>query len=189
LLSLNHPHVKTTATEAYSPNVELCRETLLPLGINFRETGNYENLPFENNSFNIVINRHGTLHVPELRRILKPGGIFITEQVGEQNDYKLRQLLLPGCQLPFPGWNLNNCVSNFEQNNFVVLKSNEPFCPIEFYDIGALVWFARIVEWEFFDFSVAKYFDRLCFAQKLLEEKGAVSGSIHRFFIVAQLTN
>ena len=33
LLSLNHPFHRTAATEGYQPNVELCREKLLPLGI------------------------------------------------------------------------------------------------------------------------------------------------------------
>lgn len=36
LLSLRHPYVKTSATEAYPPNIQLCKETLLPLGIDFR---------------------------------------------------------------------------------------------------------------------------------------------------------
>ena len=29
LLSLRHPYVKTSATEAYPPNIQLCKETLL----------------------------------------------------------------------------------------------------------------------------------------------------------------
>lgn len=37
LLSLNHPYSRTAATEGYPPNVELCSEKLLPLGINFKE--------------------------------------------------------------------------------------------------------------------------------------------------------
>ena len=37
LLSLGHPSGNTAATEGYGPNVELCREVLLPLGIDFRE--------------------------------------------------------------------------------------------------------------------------------------------------------
>ena len=35
LLSLKHPYENTAATEGYPPNVELCKETLLPLGIDF----------------------------------------------------------------------------------------------------------------------------------------------------------
>ena len=37
LLSLGHPFANTSATEAFPPNVKLCRENLLPLGIDFRE--------------------------------------------------------------------------------------------------------------------------------------------------------
>ena len=33
LLSLGHPHENTAATEGYPPNVKLCKERLLPLGI------------------------------------------------------------------------------------------------------------------------------------------------------------
>ena len=32
LLSLGHPYSHTAATENYAPNVQLCKETLLPLG-------------------------------------------------------------------------------------------------------------------------------------------------------------
>ena len=37
LLSLQHPHELTSATEGYAPNVTLCKQTLPPLGIDFRE--------------------------------------------------------------------------------------------------------------------------------------------------------
>ncbi len=70
LLSLNHQNNKISATEAYSPNVKLCNETLLPLGINFREANNYASLPFEDAEFDVVINRHGTYDIDELYRIL-----------------------------------------------------------------------------------------------------------------------
>ncbi|GAA6492124.1 hypothetical protein K280104A7_16880 [Candidatus Bariatricus faecipullorum] len=36
LLSLKHSFHKTAATEGYPPNVELCREKLLPFGIDFK---------------------------------------------------------------------------------------------------------------------------------------------------------
>ena len=37
LMSLNHPHTNTAATENYPPNVELCRETLLPLALTSKQ--------------------------------------------------------------------------------------------------------------------------------------------------------
>lgn len=54
LLSLNHPYENLSATEAYLPNVKLCKEQLIPLGINFKE-GNGNQLPFDDNCFDMVI--------------------------------------------------------------------------------------------------------------------------------------
>lgn len=45
LLSLNHPHENTAAMENYPPNVALCQEVLLPLGIDFRPGDGKENCP------------------------------------------------------------------------------------------------------------------------------------------------
>ena len=46
LRSLEHPHKNTAATENYPPNVQLCRQTLLPLGIDFRQADGKGELPF-----------------------------------------------------------------------------------------------------------------------------------------------
>ena len=92
LLSLRHPYVKTSATEAYPPNIQLCKETLLPLGIDFRAGDGKDMLPFDDYEFDIVINRHGDFNTKEIHRVLKCGGIFITEQEWE-----------------FPNFSVDNC--------------------------------------------------------------------------------
>jgi hypothetical protein len=48
------------------------------------------------------------------------------------------------------------------------------------------VWFARIILWEFPNFSVDTHLENLLNAQRILEEQGSISGSIHRFLLVAQ---
>ena len=55
-----------------------------------------------------------------------------------------------------------------------------------YYDIGAFVWFAHIIEWEFPDFSVEKCFDRLLKMQEIIDRDGFVEGTIHRYLIVAK---
>ncbi len=57
-----------------------------------------------------------------------------------------------------------------------ILRLEEEFRPIKFYDVGALVWFARIIEWEFPNFSVDKCLDNLYKAQEILEKKGSIEG-------------
>lgn len=186
LLSLGHAARLTAATEGYPPNVALCREVLLPLGIDFRPADRADALPFEDASFDVVINRHGDFDPREIRRILKPGGLFITQQVGDDNDRELVELLLPGTPKPFPGMNLQRQTEAFRQQGFEILRAEEAFRPIRFFDVGALVWFARIIEWEFPGFSVDGCLPRLQAAQKLLTEHGSLDGTIHRYLIVAR---
>lgn len=186
LLSLHHPYHNTSATEGYPPNVLLCERTLLPLGIDFKKMSQYNSMPFDDNSFNIVINRHGNYNVEELYRVIKPNGLFITQQVGSHNDRKLIELLCPDLPKPFPNATLQIQSELFRKEGFSIIRGEEAYRPIKFYDIGALVWFARIIEWEFQGFSVDNNFDRLIEAQRILDCTGSIDGTIHRYLIVAQ---
>lgn len=187
LLSLGHPCCNLAATENYPPNVELCREKLLPLGIDFRQADGGGELPFCDGSFDIVINRHGDYASREIGRVLKEGGIFITEQVGAENDRDLVKLLLNAVpDLPFPKQYLRIAQAAFEEAGFSVIQAQEVFRPIKFWDVGALVWFARIIEWEFPGFSVRTCLENLYRAQETLERDGVIEGRTHRFLLVAQ---
>ena len=69
---------------------------------------------------------------------------------------------------------------------FEIMEKGEAFRPIRFFDVGALVWFAKIIEWEFPGFSVDGCLDRLFAAQDLLESHGSVDGTIHRYMMAAR---
>ena len=185
LLSLGHPYENTAATEGYPPNVKLCEEKLLPLGIDLRACKDAANIPFADESFDIIINRHGDFFPPEIKRLLKPGGLFITQQVGSDNDRELVEMVLPGVGKPFPHENLPEQSEQFADAGFEILQADEAFRPICFYDIGAFVWFARIIEWEFPGFSVERCFDRLMQLQKTVERDGKICGTTHLYLIVA----
>lgn len=187
LLSLNHPHKKCSATEAYPPNVSLCREKLLPLGIDFRE-GCAKKLPFDDDTFDIVINRHGDFDAGEIKRVLKHGGVFITQQVGAENDREFVELLYEkSLPLPFSEQYLEIAKEKFVAESFEIKEAFECKRPMRFYDTSALVWFANIIEWEFPDFSVERCLGGLFNAQRIIEEKGYVEAFTHRFFLVAKL--
>ncbi len=187
LLSLRHPAGNTAAIEGYPPNVALCKNLLLPLGIDFKQAVGGDRLPFSDDSFDIVTNRHGDYNVSELRRVLKKNGLFLTQQVGAENDRELVRLLLPHISdSPYPKHCLDVKKAELLERGFEVLESGEARQPIRFFDIGALVWFARIIEWEFPGFSVESCFDRLCKAQEILDKNGVVEGSVHRFYLAAR---
>jgi ubiquinone/menaquinone biosynthesis C-methylase UbiE len=42
-------------------------------------------LPFVDATFDIVLDRHAPVFMPEFARVLRPGGLFITQQVGGRN--------------------------------------------------------------------------------------------------------
>lgn len=186
LLSLSHPYHLISATEGYPSNVELCRNKLTALGIDFHEMSDYSHMPFADESFDVVINRHGSYDINEIFRVLKKGGLFITQQVGELNDRELVELVLPSVPVTFSDHNLKSQVKSFENAGFQVIESGEAFRPIKFYDTAAFVWFAKIIEWEFVGFSVDKCFEKLLHVEEEILKNGFISGNIHRFYIAAR---
>ncbi len=187
LLSLGHPPHLLAATEGYPPNAALCREVLTPLGVDFRAADGTAPMPWPDKTFDLVLNRHGDFHPADIHRILKPGGVFLTQQVGAENDRELVELLLdPPPPLPFPEQYLHKVRAQFERAGFTTLAAQEAFRPIRFFDVGALTWFARIIEWEFPGFSVDACQAQLLHAQRLLEQHGAIQGRIHRFLLIAR---
>lgn len=186
LLSVGHPYENTAATENYPPNVQLCKETLLPLGIDFQQADGNGELPYADESFDVVIDRHGDFNPAEIYRVLKPGGIFVMQQVGAENDRELVELLCGNVPMPFPEQYADKAGKKFREAGFCILRQEECFCPIRFYDVGALVWFARVIPWEFPDFCVDTHLEKLLNAQRILEETGCIEGRTHRFLLVAQ---
>ena len=114
LLSLQHPPKNTAATENYPPNVQLCTKTLLPLGVDFRPADGNGALPYADESFHMVINRHGDFNPAEIYRVLKPGGVFVMQQVGAENERNLVQLLCGDVPLPFPDQYAQKAAEAFE---------------------------------------------------------------------------
>ena len=186
LLSLGHTYENTAATENYPPNVQLCKETLLPLGLDFRQADGNGQLPYDDGSFDMVIDRHGDFNPAEIYRVLKAGGVFVMQQVGAENDRELVELLCGDLPLPFPEQYADKAAEAFRNAGFDILQQEESFRPIQFYDVGALTWFARVIPWEFPDFSVDTHLQNLLKAQCILEKTGAVEGRTHRFLLVAK---
>ena len=81
---------------------------------------------------------------------------------------------------------MKNNVLLTKNKGFTNLKSDECFPKLKFFDIGALVYFAKIIEWEFPNFSVDRYFEQLCLLQSIVEEQGFIESKEHRFIMVSQ---
>lgn len=177
------------ATEAYAPNIPIARERLEPLGVVVIPLGEEEpnQLPFEPDTFDLVLNRHGYYWEPELTRILQPGGLFVTQQVGNRNDIGIQQLLgAPDADANLEWADLSRAAANLQSAGFQIIKHLEDIYPQRFYDVGAIVYQLKAVPWQIPDFSVEKYFEQLKAIHETIQQVGYVDVLEHRFFIIAQ---
>ena len=186
LLELNHPYDKTYATEGYKPNIDYCIENLVPLGITVEGIDKGGDLPFKDDMFDIIINKHSSYDIKEIKRILKKDGIFITQQVGCLNNRELSRVFIEGFELPYKKNHMDIQRNQFIKQGFEVLESKEHFPEIRFFDIGALVFFCKIIVWEFPEFSVEKYFDKLLMLHEKCENDGFIESKEHRYLLVCK---
>lgn len=185
LLTLDHPYEKTAVTEAYGPNYEICKSRLQPLGIMVKY-GDYTcPLPFENRSMDMIIDRHESFNLKEVHRVLKAGGLFITQQVGKRNNIEISRFVLDAPHLEFETENeFDNVLQQAKTLGFDAIKSLQAQPVSKYYDVGAFVYLAKIIEWEFPDFSVEKCFDRLLELNALVEKKGYFESVEDRYIMV-----
>lgn len=174
----------TCATEAYKPNVQVAKNRLEPLGVDVFEVKDDNRLPFDNESFELIINRHESYSAKEINRILKYNGMFITQQVGGLNDKEINELL-QAPQNEYFNWNLEKAVFQLENTGLKVLKQKEDLTKTRFYDVGAIVYYLKAIPWQVPDFTVEKYYDKLASIHDIIEEKGYIDFTCHRFLIIA----
>lgn len=180
---LPHP---TYATESYRPNIALARERLEPLGIAVLAIEADSDIPLPNRAVQLIINRHESYDVPEVYRILQPGGIFLTQQVGPLDNMGINDFLeAPPVAVPNK-WSLDSEVEKLEQAGMRVTRAAEEFLDSVFDDIGVLVFYLKVITWQIPDFSVEKYRDRLLRLHRDMATKGPFRSQAHRFIIEAE---
>lgn len=189
LASLRQLPAETFATESYPPNIPVARDRLEPLGVTVVAFEDERALPLPDASFELIINRHESYWIPEVARLLKPGGTFLTQQVGDADCIELNEFL--GAPLmEEPGdWSLSSERESLERAGLQVIRTEETEFETLFFDIGAVVYYLKIVEWQFPDFSVEKYRDRLLAMHQLIEEEGAFEVTSQRFLIEALMAS
>lgn len=177
------------ATEAYTPNIPIARRRLGPLGVEVVALVDEEQrrLPFEDATFDLILNRHGYYWAPELYRIMQPGGVFVTQQVGDRNDIGIRELLgAPNASVRVEWADLAEAVTNLEAADFQIIKQLEDIYPQRFYDVGAIVYQLKAIPWQIPDFNVERYFEQLKAIHEKIQRDGYVDVLEHRFFIIAE---
>lgn len=175
----------TFATEGHAPNVPIAKARLREKNVQVVEIATDDALPFDDRSFDLVINRHESFAAEEVARILRTSGIFITQQVGGMNGLDINASL-GAPPSDHVGWCLLEAKENLLHAGFKIGTCREYIGKTRFYDIYSLVYYLKCIPWQIADFSIDAYFRRLCLLNAEMQERGYRDFILHRFLLVAE---
>ncbi len=173
------------AYEGYKPNVPVARRRLNLLGVKVIECRNLKHLPFKDQEFDLILNRHGAINAKEIYRILQEGGIFFTQQVTGSDDSQdlVKEF---GAKRKFSDINLRRYAKELKEAGFKIKVSKKWKSKKIFKDVGAIVYYLRAVPWIVKGFSVKNNLKDLKKLQKKLEKNKQLKFDTARFMIVAE---
>ncbi|HHY55349.1 MAG TPA: class I SAM-dependent methyltransferase [Chloroflexi bacterium] len=148
---------KVVATEEYPPNLALATERLAPLGVqvlNVRITDD-DPLPFADDEFDLVLNRHSAFNAAEIARVLAPGGVFLTQQVHGLWADDLHAAF--GVTPQWPDATPEQYVPRLQAAGLTIVDLQNWQDALRFTDVGAIVYFLKAVPWTVPGFTVATH--------------------------------
>jgi len=179
----------THATESYPPNQVIAARNLEPLGVAVHKFTKYVPPSFEDAYYDLVINRHDDFDPAEVKRILKPGGMFITQQVGGLNNLELNQVLQEKIAFKFMEWGLAPTLIGLYEADFDVDIAEKAALKSTFLDIGAVVYYLKAIPWQITGFDPDTHAEGLVKLHNIIERQGAFTATAHRFLVVARKRN
>jgi SAM-dependent methyltransferase len=175
----------TWATEGWPPNIPVARRRLEPLGVIVlpAEMGT---LPLPDESVGLILNRHGRLVASEVRRVLRPGSVLLTQQVGSEDCADLNELL-GASPAHAPGSHTARTAGKaLSAAGLHVADVREEHPVLTFYDVGAVVYQLRLVAWQIPDFDPKRYDVPLRRLHQRIGAEGRLEVHSHRFLIIAE---
>jgi len=185
LASLNRGSARTVATESWPPNLDVARGLLEPLGVEVVEASaapdNLDQplgldspaLPFGDSSFSVVLSRHESYLAAEIARVLRPGGVFVTQQMGGDYNPFREALGLPPIEPRLFGLQLAR--EQLEAAGLRVLAGEPGSATTTFADAGAFAYWLRAIPWIVEGFSVSAQRAALVELQRRLDDEGPLT--------------
>jgi len=188
LAIIENPPRHLVATESWPPNIGVANVNLRGLGARVVGVGNAY-LPFRSNTFDLVTSRHPvTTPWQDISRVLRPGGTFLSQQVGAGSNRELTTFFV-GAHEVGEARRPEHHVQQAEANGLTVVDLQAESLAVEFFDVGAVVYFLRKVLWTVPGFSTTRYLERLRAMHDLIEQNGSFTSHAERFLIEAYKTD
>ncbi|WP_029108439.1 methyltransferase domain-containing protein [Mycobacterium sp. URHD0025] len=175
------------ATESWPPNLDRATRLLGPRGVVVVADPDEPPLPFADAAFELVLSRHpATVWWDEIARVLAPGGAYLAQHVGPASVFELTEYFLG----PQPQARrardpeTESAAARAAGLDIVDLRAER--LRVEFFDIGAVVYFLRKVIWIVPGFKVDTYRDRLAALHRQIVADGSFVAHSSRHLIEAR---
>ncbi|MEY2467976.1 MAG: hypothetical protein QOF21_674 [Actinomycetota bacterium] len=162
-----------TGVEAYQPGPGMV-------------AGTGDALPLRDDAFDLVISRHPVrAHWTEIARVLEPGGTYFAQHVGPRSVAELSEWFL-GPQPQANPREPETARANAIDAGLDVIDLRYEELPMTFDDVGAVIYFLRLVIWIVPNFMVEDFRDRLRDLHDHIEQHGPFRATSTRFLIEAR---
>jgi SAM-dependent methyltransferase len=155
---------RTVATEGWGPNFAVAAQRLADRSIPVvHDEGAIDNvdqierpprgrLAFRDGAFDLVLNRHEAYTPAEVRRVLRPGGRFLTQQADSGGaDARALLGLAPSGKTLF---DREIAVTHLDAAGLHVRDGDSAFETRRFSDVGAFAWYLRMIPWTVPGFTI-----------------------------------
>ncbi|ROP35898.1 class I SAM-dependent methyltransferase [Saccharothrix texasensis] len=175
------------ATESWPPNLARAQENLRDKGVVVVADEDRPPLPFADGTFDLVTSRHPvTVHWAEIARVLAAGGTYFSQQVGPDSGHEVYDFFLGPQPVGHSDREPALARAGAEAAGLEVVDLRSAELRMEFFDVGAMVYFLRKVIWFVPDFTVEKYRDRLEALHERIQADGPFVAHSRRFLIEAR---
>jgi SAM-dependent methyltransferase len=174
------------ATESWRPNATVAGRRLAEHSALLVRAADGGGLPWRSASFELAASRHPVVTVwPEIARVLRPGGVFLSQQVGPGSNRELYEFLM-GRQPLNRSRDPSRAVAEAEKAGLEVTDLRQESLETVFFDVAAVVHFLRKVPWTVPDFTIDRYRHRLAELHRHIQQHGHFLAHAERYLIEAK---
>ena len=183
---------RLVATEEWHVNAPIAQRALAPLGASLVWCRSLF-LPFQDETFDLVFDRHEELDPSEIARVLRPGGTIVTQQVGPENWIELQDYFggatagnRGDSRITDFGDIRGEYAHGFDAAGLRVVRSEQHDYKVAYDGLGTLIFMLLITPWTIPDLDIERDLETLLTLEADCSTADGLVMTWSRFLIVAE---